>query len=111
MQMDAVARISWGGLRAGLLTTMFAALMGWATPALASDFTPDFTPAGAKQQVAASPLDAAQRQAEFERWKGRSCPIGGCDPAPRSQATTTLAFGAAVCAIAWISRRRDSGAA
>jgi len=90
-----------------LLAVLLAVLMGWATPALASDFAP----AGAQQQVAASPLDAAQRGAEFERWRGRSCPIGGCDPAPRSQATTTLAFGAAVCAIVWISRRRNSGAA
>jgi hypothetical protein len=107
MEMEAVARISWGGLRVGLLTTLLAVLIGWAAPALASDFNP----AGAQQQVAASPLDAAQRRAEFERWRGRSCPIGGCEPAPRSQATTTLAFGAAVCAIAWISRRRNSGAA
>lgn len=103
--MERPAGITRDGLAAGFLAALVVALVWWATPALASDALP----AGTEPElVAAASDDTAQRSEEFERWRGRSCPIGGCRPAPRSQATTPLAFGAAVGTIAWLSRRRAS---
>jgi hypothetical protein len=88
------------------LAVLAAALACAAAPAAASDFLPGL-PGGAEQELDIAAADtASQRSDHFERWRGRGCPLQGCGPPPRARATTPLAFGAAVGAIAWLSRRR-----
>jgi len=92
---------------AGFLAVLVAASAWWATPALASDPLPG----GAKIQTAAElAVDDVQRSEDLERWRGRSCPLGGCARAPRSKASTPIAFGAAAGGFAWLARRRASRA-
>ncbi len=105
--MQAGTGISRGGLAAGLAAALALGVALWTTPTPASDALPG----GAEPQVAAVPDPGAPaRSEEFERWRGRSCPLGGCKAAPRGQASSTLAFGAAVGGIAWLSRRRGNHA-
>ena len=103
--MDERAGTSPGGQWAAWLAACTLAVLCWAGPASASDTLPAGVGVQTSANAAALP---GERSAELERWRGKSCPIGGCGPGPSGQVTTALAFGAAVGAIGWLSRRRGS---